>query len=163
MGADAGEGAIGGSLDQLDGGIFFAQPSGYLVDVLDFQTKMLQPGLPSQFLGDDVHTDITVTDGNGALRPWRFGRFHSEQSFVKPAEQHVVVADDGEVLDLCEHFSSSFLRRFVINLGDEPALFQLGENTVVDEIIGVQLGGLRNFLAHLIEGEFYRAPIAVGN
>src|SRR5262245_25538335 len=123
MSADAGEGAIGRPLDQLNGRILFAQASGYFVDVLDFETKMFQPGLPSQFLRNDVHTDITVTDRYGALGPGRFGCFHPEQSFVEPAEQYVVVADNSEVFDLGEHVSSLWLCRLVVNLVCEAALF----------------------------------------
>ena len=116
MGADAGERAIGRPLDQLDGRIFFAQPGADFFHVFDFQAEMLEPGLPSQLLRDDVHADVAVADRHGAFRPRRLRRLHAEQRFVKPAQQDVVVADDGEMFDLCEHglllISLQFLCKF---------------------------------------------------
>src|SRR5262245_10739099 len=124
---------------------------------------MFQPGLPSQFLRNDIHTDITVTDRYGALGPGRFSGSHPEQSFVETAQQYVVVADNREVFDLGEHVGSLWLCRLVVNLACEAALFQFGEQAVVDKIIGVELSGIGNLLAHLIQSESYRASIAVGN
>ena len=67
------------------------------------------------------------------------------------------------MFDLGEHVGLLSLGIFVIDLFDETAFFQLGQNAVIDEIIGVDFNAFGQLLAHLIDGELDRAPVAVRN
>jgi hypothetical protein len=147
MGADAGEGAIGGSLDQLDGRIFFAQPGGYFVDVFD---SAISSPAASQPWGIDVHTDITVTDRHGIRR-----RFLFRTSFKNGSTTLMSLMRRGLIF---ANMSSLFFAGSSC-FGYEAALFN-SENAVVDEIIGVELSDMGTF-AHLIQSNLC-APIAVG-
>src|SRR4029077_12419515 len=103
MRADAGEWAIGRSLDQLHCGGFFAQTSADFFDVFNFEPEMFETRLAAQLLRNDVHADVSIAYGDSALWPRGFPSLHTEERLIKPAQKSIVVTDDGEVLDFCKH------------------------------------------------------------
>ena len=107
VGAVAGERPVAGPLDDLDVGIFFRDLAADLVQVLHLDAEMIEAGLAAAAPRNERHADIAVADRNGAdLARGVARRLQPEHGAIEHAEQRVVVAGDGEMIELAEHDGS---------------------------------------------------------
>src|SRR5262249_29958170 len=65
--------------------------------------EMVEPGAPAGAARIDVEPDIAVAHRDGAAGPRLGRRRHAEHRAVELLEYRVVLADDGDVVDLREH------------------------------------------------------------
>jgi hypothetical protein len=103
MRRDAGEGPVGGTLLPFDRRIIFAQPVEGGLGIFDLDAEMIETGRTPGAPGIDVEPDIAVAHRHRPRGP-RLGRSrHAEHRLVELAQLGVVLADDGDVVELGEH------------------------------------------------------------
>src|SRR5467141_3571493 len=112
VGADAGEGARARTLQDVDAGMALAQPRASPLRVFHFQAEVIEPGRAARLARIDVQSHVTVADRDRALRAGVGRGLHAEHGLVEPALQGVLVADDGDVLDLRGHGSTTSRKYF---------------------------------------------------
>ena len=76
----------------------------HCLHVLDFNAEMIEPGRTPSLARIDVQTDVTIANSLRALGALLRGRFHLEDCLVKAGEQSIILTDNGDVIDLGEHF-----------------------------------------------------------
>src|SRR5262249_10483388 len=99
----AGERAVGGPLEPLHGRIALAHPFERGLDILYLEAEMVEAGRTPGAARIDVEADIAVTHRNrlGGADERRVP--HAEHSLIEFAELGVIVAADGDVVDLGKH------------------------------------------------------------
>src|SRR3954452_18677555 len=102
--AVAGERPVARPLHDLDVGILLRDLGTDLFEVLNLDAEMVEAGLAAAAAGDQRHAEIAVADRNRADLARRIARgLQTERRAVEHAEQRVVIARDGEVVELPEH------------------------------------------------------------
>src|SRR5258706_2812511 len=107
VGADAREGARPGALQNFDCGVALAQPRADSLGVLHLHAEVVEPRRAARLARIDVETHVAIADGHGSLRPLVGSTPHAEHRLVESALERVLVADDGDVLDLRRHGSTA--------------------------------------------------------
>jgi len=104
--AVAGERAVAGPLHDLDVGILSGDLVAHLVEALDFDAEMIEPRPAPAAPRDQRHAEIAVTDRDRADFARGVARcLEPEHRAVEHPEQRVVVARDGQMIELAEHWS----------------------------------------------------------
>src|SRR3954454_23391810 len=104
VGAVAGERPVARPLHDLDVGILLRDLGTDFIEVLDLDAEMVEAGLAAAAAGDQRHAEIAVADRNRAdLARGIARRLQTERRAVEHAEQRVVIARDGKVVELPEH------------------------------------------------------------
>ena len=103
VGAEAREGAVGRAVEPLHLGIMRREAPEHGLDILDLDAEMVESGRASGPARIDVEAGIAVAQRASARRAvlarWR----HGEHRLVELRELGVVLADDGDVVELGEH------------------------------------------------------------
>ena len=100
----AGEWPIARPLHDLDVGILLRDLGAHLVEVLDLDAEMVEARLATAAAGDQRHAEIPVADRNRAdLARGIARRLQTERGAVEHAEQRVVIARYGKMVELPEH------------------------------------------------------------
>ncbi len=101
--ADAGERPRGRTLEPFHGRVFLAHALEAGFGVLDLDAEMVEPGGTSGAARIDVQADIAVAHRDRPARPRLVRGLHAERRDIELRELGVVLADDGDVIDLREH------------------------------------------------------------
>src|SRR3954468_3961140 len=102
--AIAREGAVAGALDDLDVGIFLRDLLAHLVEILNFDPKVIEPRLAAAAARNDRPADITIAHRDRRHFAGGIARdLHAEHGAIKHAEYRVVVGGDGQMVELAEH------------------------------------------------------------
>ena len=107
MSAKGRERPVGRPLQHGYTGIFPFDPSASFFDVINVDTKMMEPWIVARFPADNRHADVAVADTDGIIgldrlflfRRARLGSSHAEHGFVEFGFAHEIFADDRNVLD----------------------------------------------------------------
>src|SRR5262245_5656710 len=102
--AIAGERPVARPLHDLDVGIFLGDLGADLVEIRNLDAEMVEASLTAASARDQRHAEIAVADRDRADLPRRIARrLQSEGGTVEHTEQRVVVAGNGEMVELREH------------------------------------------------------------
>src|SRR3954465_9594819 len=102
--AVAGERPVARPLHDLDVGILLRDLGTDLFEVLDLDPEMVEARLAAAAAGGQRHAEIAIADRNRADLARRIARgLQTERRAVEHAEQRVVIARDGKVVELPEH------------------------------------------------------------
>src|SRR5919108_840438 len=105
--AEGGEGPVRRPLENRHGGILFFDPGDRLFNVIDIDSKVVQPRNIAWFPANHGYADVAVADADRVIRPDRLlflrrawlGSPHAEHSFVKLGLSDEVFTDDRSVLN----------------------------------------------------------------
>src|SRR5258706_11475106 len=98
---DSGERACARALDEMDTMLREAR-AGFL-GIVDLEAEMVEAGGAARLARVDVEADIAVAHGDRALGARVGRRLHAKNGLVESAQQRVLVAHDGDVLELGGH------------------------------------------------------------
>src|SRR5262245_63563090 len=102
--AIAGERPVARPLHDLDVGIFFGDLGADLVEIRNLDAEMVEARPAPAPAGDQRHAEIAVADRDRADLARGIARgLQSERRAIEHAEQRVVVAGNGKVVELREH------------------------------------------------------------
>src|SRR5215217_3216938 len=102
--AIAREGAVAGTLDDFNVGIFLRNLLAHFVEILNFDPKVIEPRLAAAAARNDGHADITIAHRDRRHFAPRVARdLHAEHGAIKHTEYRVVVGGDGQMVELAEH------------------------------------------------------------
>src|SRR5688572_14212301 len=107
MSAEGGERPVGGPLQYGYVRVFLFDACASFLDVIDVDTKMMEPRIVTRFTPDDRHADVAVADTDGIIGLDRFflfgrarlGSSHAEHRLVEFGLTHEIFTDDGNMLD----------------------------------------------------------------
>src|SRR5688572_30938827 len=107
MSAKSRERPVGRPLQHGYIGVFLFNTRASFLDVINVDTKMMQPRIVARFPADNRHADVAVADTDGIIgldRLFLFGRArlgssHAEYGFVEFGFAHEIFADDRNVLN----------------------------------------------------------------